>query len=118
MKVLLDENLDHSLRLLLGHHEVTTVAYMGWAGLKNGELLRAAEDDGVDVLLTGDGTLSCEQNLVRRRLAVVVLSAIQLPIIRPHLPRIIAAIDGAVPGSILQVQCGTFTRKKSGDVDE
>ena len=42
MKVLLDENLDHALRLLLGQHEVVTAAYMGWAGLKNGELLRAA----------------------------------------------------------------------------
>jgi len=25
---------------------------MGWAGLKNGELLRAAEDSGIEVLLT------------------------------------------------------------------
>jgi hypothetical protein len=36
---------------------------MGWASLKNGELLRAAEENGIDVLLTGDGTLSYEQNL-------------------------------------------------------
>ena len=40
MKVLLDENLDHALRTLLGRHEVVTAAYMGWAGLNNGELLR------------------------------------------------------------------------------
>lgn len=71
MKVLLDENLDHSLRMLLGHHEVVTVAYMGWAGLKNGELLRAAENYGIDVLLTGDSTLNYEQNLADRRMAVV-----------------------------------------------
>ena len=63
MKVLLDENLDHALRNLLGQHEVVTVAYMGWAGLKNGELLRTAEDKGIDVLLTGDRTLDTEQNL-------------------------------------------------------
>ena len=30
---------------------------MGWAGLKNGELLKAAEGGGIDVLLTGDQTL-------------------------------------------------------------
>lgn len=29
MKVLLDENLDHALRHLLGSHEVVTAAYMG-----------------------------------------------------------------------------------------
>ena len=46
MKVLLDENLDHGLRTLLGQHDVVTVTYMGWTGLKNGELLRIAEDNG------------------------------------------------------------------------
>ena len=112
MKVLLDENLDHALRKLLGPHEVATVAYMGWAGLKNGELLRAAEDKGIDVLLTGDATLNYEQNLTGRRLAIVALSAIQLPIIRKHLPKIIAAIDTAAPGSFQEVDCGTFSRKE------
>ncbi len=81
MKVLLDENLDLALRKLLGEHDVVTAAYMGWAGLKNGELLRAAEDGGIDLLVTGDQTLKFEQNLAVRRLAVVALSAIQLPII-------------------------------------
>jgi len=52
------------------------------AGLKNGELLQAAEAQGFDVFLTGDQTLAHEQNLSGRRLAVVALSAIQLPIIR------------------------------------
>ena len=112
MKVLLDENLDHALRYLLGPHEVVTVAYMGWASLKNGELLGTAEGNGVDVFLTGDGTLSYEQNLAGRRLAVVALSAIQLPIIRKHLPTIIAAIESAVPGSFQSVDCGVFSRKK------
>src|SRR5262249_16472488 len=111
-KVLLDENLDHALRKLLGHHDVITVAYMGWAGLRNGDLLRSAEDNGFDVLLTGDGSLVYEQNLTERRLAIVALSAIQLPIIRENLPRIIAAIDNAMPGSFQMVDCGTFSRKK------
>lgn len=79
MKVLLDENLDHALRKLLGKHEVVTASYMGWSGLKNGELLRVAESSGIDVLLTGDQTLMYEQNLIDRRSAVVALSAIQLP---------------------------------------
>jgi len=115
VKVLLDENLDHALRKLLGQHEVVTVAYMGWAGLKNGELLQTAQDNGIDVLLTGDGTLNYEQNRSGRRLAIVALSAIQLPIIKKHLPKIIAAIDGAAPGSFQEVDCGTFSRKKPGD---
>jgi hypothetical protein len=85
---------------------------MGWAGLKNGELLRIAEDNGIEVLLTGDQTLTYEQNLTGRRLAIVALSAIQLPIIKNNLPKIIAAIDNAAPGSFQAVDCGTFSRKK------
>ena len=113
MKVLLDENLDHALRKLLGQHEIVTVTYMGWARLQNGALLRAAEDNGIDVLLTGDQTLAFEQNLIGWHLAIVALSAIKLPIIKEHLPRIIAAIDNAVPGSFQAVNCGTFGGKKA-----
>jgi hypothetical protein len=113
VKVLLDENLDHALRTLLAPHEVVTAAYMGWAGLSNGELLRVAEDNGIEVLLTGDQTLNHEQNLAGRGLAVVALSAIQLPIIKNHLLAIVAVIDDAAPGSFQVVECGTFSRKKS-----
>jgi hypothetical protein len=115
VKVLLDENLDHALRKLLGQHEVVTVTYMGWAGLKNGELLQTAEDNGIDVFLTGDQTLTYEQNLAGRRLAIVALSAIQLPIIRKNLPKIVAAIDGAAPGTFQAIDCGSFSRKKITD---
>jgi hypothetical protein len=112
VKVLLDENLDHALRRLLGHHEVFTTAYMGWAGLQNGALLRAAEGADIDVLLTGDQTLHSEQNLKGRRLAVVALSDIRLPILRGSLAKIIAAIDSSKPGSYQEVDCGSFSRKR------
>jgi len=112
VRVLLDENLDHALRKLLGPHEVVTAAFMGWAGLNNGDLLKAAEDTGIEVLLTGDQTLNREQNLSGRRLAVVALSALQLPIIENNLPAIIATISNAAPGSFQLVECGSFSRKK------
>jgi hypothetical protein len=113
VKVLLDENLDHALRRLLGDHEVFTAAYMGWAGLQNGALLRAAEGAEIDVLLTGDQTLHSEQNLKGRRLAVVALSEIRLPVLRESLSKIIAAIDSCTPGSYQEVDCGTFSRKRT-----
>ena len=112
MKVLLDENLDHALRTMLGRHQVVTAAYMGWSGLQNGEPLLVAEEAGIEVLLTGDQTLNYEQNLAGRRLAIVALSAIQLPIIVGSLTAIIAAIDNARPGSFQVIDCGAFTRKK------
>ncbi len=113
MKVLLDENIDHALRKLLGLHEVVTAAYAGWAGLKNGELLREAESGGIDVLVAGDQSLRYEQNLIGRRLAIVALSTIRLPAIVRSLPKVIGALDNAVPGSFQQVDCGTFSRRKA-----
>ena len=112
MKVLLDENLAQRLRKNLGAHEVFTVGYKGWAGLKNGELLRTAEENGIEVLVTGDRTINQEQNLSGRRLAIVALSAIQLPIIRRNLSKVIEAIDHATPGSFQAVDCGTFRRRE------
>lgn len=58
-----------------GEHETVTTSWMGWADLKNGELLRAAEESGFDVFVTGDKSLVDEQNLAGRRLAIVALSA-------------------------------------------
>jgi len=112
MSVLLDENLDHALRKLLGHHQVVTVNYMGWNGIQNGALLRVAEDSEMDVLLTGDQTLAYEQNPSGRRLAIVALSAIRLPILTENLSSIIAAIDRAVPGSYQLAECGEHGRKR------
>jgi hypothetical protein len=112
VKVLLDENLPHLLRNNLGDHEVFTVRYRGWAGLKNGELIRAAEDDGFEVFITGDKTLSYEQNLTARRIAIVVLSSIDWHILKENLSPILAALDNATPGSFQEVECGSFSRKK------
>jgi hypothetical protein len=75
VRVLLDENIAHKLRRLLPAFETSTVQYSGFSGLKNGELLNAAEIAGFDVLLTGDKTLEYEQNLAARNIAVIALSA-------------------------------------------
>jgi hypothetical protein len=54
MKVLLDENLPHALRRELPGHEVFTVQYLGWSGVKNGALLLQAAASGFDVMVTMD----------------------------------------------------------------
>jgi hypothetical protein len=112
VKVLLDENLPHRLRLTLGNHEAFTVSYLGWAGLKNGELLGVAEEAGFEAIVTGDKTLSYEQNLTGRRIAVLVLSTTDRDIVKRNANLIAAALDKATPGSLQQVDCGTFNRKR------
>jgi len=118
VRVLLDENLPHKLRYALGNRNVITVGYMGWNGLKNGELLTTAEENGIDILVTGDQGLPHEQSLVGRRIAVVVLSAHEWTIIRDHLTMVERAIDNALPGSITPVECGVFRRTRRGTGDK
>jgi predicted nuclease of predicted toxin-antitoxin system len=116
VRVLFDHNLPHKLRTSLdqlGKHEMVTASYMGWGDLKNGELLRIAEESGIEVLVTGDQSLLYEQNLTGRRLAIVALSTNNWPIVKNYLAEILAAIDSAVPGSFQAVECGTFSRKKA-----
>jgi len=73
--------------------------------------LRTAENDGFEVFLTGGQTLTHEQNLKGRTIAIVALSSIEWGILKHHLPLIAAAIDNALPGSFQAIDCGTFTRR-------
>ena len=75
MRVLLDEQLPRRLVRELTGHDVRTVQQQGWAGLQNGELLRGAADEGLQVFLTGDRNLQFQQNLVRARIDFVILVA-------------------------------------------
>ena len=75
MKLLLDENLPHQLRLELPGHDVYTAAYMAWSGIENGELLRVAADAGFDAVITNDRGLEYQQNLDTLPVAVIVISA-------------------------------------------
>lgn len=89
MRLLLDENLPHQMQLELPGRDVSTVAYTGWSGVGNGELLRVAAAAGFDALVTNDRGLEYQQNLGALPLAVVVVltSANTIEAIRPVQPR-------------------------------
>ena len=73
MRVLLDEQLPRQLAREITGHEVSTVQRRGWAGLKNGELLRRAADARFEAFVTADRNLEYQQNLARSLLGVLVL---------------------------------------------
>ena len=54
MRVLLDEQLPRRLVRHLAGHYVRTTEQQGWAGLRNGVLLRRAAADGFEVFVTAD----------------------------------------------------------------
>ena len=72
MRVLLDEQLPRGLARELIGHDVSTVQREGWAGVKNGELLRRADVRGFDALLSADQSLPFQQNYALAHLSVII----------------------------------------------
>jgi predicted nuclease of predicted toxin-antitoxin system len=106
MKVLLDENLPHDFRpLLMPMHDVYTVAYLGWSGLENGDLLSAAAAQLFDLIVTLDSGVEHEQNLANLPIAVVILDAASNKIddLRPLLPRLLHAMEALQPKTLIRV---------------
>ena len=80
MRVLFDECFPRALRDDMPRHQVKTVAEMGWAGVKNGELLRLAAAQ-FDLLLTSN----------------------DVAFLRPLMSAVLAAIGHARPGVVTHV---------------
>lgn len=79
-------------------------------GLKNGELLDAAEAAGFDVFVTTDRNIRHQQNFTRRRIAVVVLGKARWKLIKDRLADVAAAIAAARPGSVSEVDIPEIRR--------
>ncbi len=104
MLVLFDQGTPIGIRHSLHEHTVRTATQQGWSTLLNGQLLRAAEAAGFDVLVTTDTSLPFQQNLEGRKLAVVVLSKNRWKLIRRMLPEIAAVVADAKPGRCTVVE--------------
>lgn len=104
MKVLLDECLPRKLRQELVEHSVITVPEQGWAGKKNGELLRLAENE-FDVFLTGDQNLIAQQNLSNINIAVVVLVAQsnRLAVLKPLMVKVQEVLETIKAGKVVRI---------------
>ena len=74
MRVLLDECVDRRLAQEITDHDVKTVPEMKWAGIKNGDLLRLAEQQ-FDVFVPVDRSLAFQQHLPEFNIPIVILQA-------------------------------------------
>lgn len=99
MKLLLDECIDRKFAREFVGYEVKTVPQMGWAGVKNGQLLTLAEAE-FDVFITVDRNLSFQQNLPQFDIAVIVLQAPsnRLADLKPLASGILAILDIVAKG--------------------
>ncbi len=104
MLILFDHSTPAPLSSYLPGHGVTMAKERGWERLANGDLLAEAERAGFDVLLTADKSMRYQQNLTGRRIALVVLSTPQWPVVRLHVEKIAAVVNAATPGSYAEVE--------------
>lgn len=99
MKLLLDECIDRRLAREFVDYEVKTVPQMGWAGVKNGQLLALALSE-FDVFITVDRNLSFQQNLPQFDIAVIILQAPsnRLADLQPLAPKVLAILATVAKG--------------------
>ena len=103
MKILFDQGTPAPLRQSLAPHSVSTVFEMGWAEVENGNLLAAAENV-FEAFITTDKNLRYQQNLSRRRLAILVLPTTSWPEIQKHLELVSDAVKGLKPGDLVELK--------------
>jgi predicted nuclease of predicted toxin-antitoxin system len=105
VNILLDECVDRRLARDLAGHSVSTVPRCGWAGIKNGDLLRLAEKE-FDAFITVDRKLSIQQDLTQFKIAVLLIRAgtNRLEDIRPLVPELLRKLPDARAGTLTVVE--------------
>lgn len=96
--MLLDECVPRRLARAFGaEHTVATVTGLGWAGTKNGELLRLAADHGFEVFVTVDVGLHVSPDAP---MSVLVLRAgsNRLEALLPLMPNVLQQLAALPPG--------------------
>lgn len=104
MRILFDQCTPVGIKRVLREHIVRTAAEEDWSTLRNGELLRAAEDAGFDVFITADQNLAAQQNLRNVKLTIIALNSTRWSRIEKHLGRIADAVENSRPGTYIAVE--------------
>jgi hypothetical protein len=56
------------------------------------------------VFVTADKNIRYQQKLEGRRIALVILSTPQWPVVKLHIDKIVAAVNAATPGGYFEVE--------------
>lgn len=108
VKILLDESVPIQLASLFSAScEVSLATSGGWNGLKNGELIARAREEGIDALITVDQGMAYQQDVAQLAFPVFVIDAPRnrVDYLQPFIPEILRILEsGAEPGvhSIVQ----------------
>lgn len=113
MRVLFDKNVPVGLRRFLTAHEVHTVVDLNWRPqMENGELLDAAEAANFEVMITADQNIRYQQNLIGRKLSLIVLGSNIWPIVKNYAEIGAVKVDAATPGSYTSIEMPASPKAK------
>ena len=108
MKILLDHNVWPVLWIHIKPHGVESVVRMGWERTGDREIVRLAESNGFDVILTLDRNFAEEFRGADFRLRVLILRRIRQnrePLIRA-VPDILKMSERMSPGQVEELRIG------------
>src|SRR5262249_16111763 len=101
MKILLDHCAPATLRKHLKPHEVKTTRQMGWARMKNGDLLDEAQHQ-FDVLISTDSNVKYHRRISDYDMCLIVLRGVTnaLPSLVKLAPQILGLSTRIKPGEV------------------
>ena len=104
MRILLDENVPRKMKQAFPNFIVATVGEMGWAGIKNGELLKRASNI-FDVLITVDKGVQHQNSLEGKNIALITLVVRwnKLQYLLPLVPQILQVLADIRPGQMVNI---------------
>ena len=117
MKILVDECLPSYLKSLFPASSAETVQEAGWSSLKNGPLLKLAEDT-FDVFLTADQNLRYQQNLKGRKIAVILFPSNRLPVVKEYEKLLRQALSQIKPGAFVELKTLQDSSNKASATSE
>jgi hypothetical protein len=102
-----------SLARYLTKHVVIHTTQLGWGEIANGALLKIAEANGFQLIITSDKNIPLQQNLAECNMAQLQLSTNNWPLMISHIPAIVDAVNETKAGEFRKVFCGRFVPRKS-----
>ena len=107
MRLLIDECLPRQLKVWLsGKHDVVTVQEMGWANVKNGLLLRSANQASFDVFVTADQNLYYQQNFSGMQISAIVIPSNRKLLVQKSVPAFLQSLDHVKSGQKIIMNLG------------
>ena len=104
MRILFDQGTPVPLRRFLVGNDVATAYERGWSAVTNGDLIRLAEQQGFELLITTDTNLRYQQNLQSRTIAILVLSTTSWPRIKATADQVVEVVADLAPGDYCELR--------------